>query len=732
MPVAFNEETGELRVLDPGGKWVKPVVAENPDTGERLYRDGEEWKPIPLSANERNAGRVASGLQGLLLGAGDEVTAAVGNPISAAKAAVGAEDEETGGYYQELRKFRDIENRFRRERPVEAFALTGGAGLGGALLTGGAGASTIGARLAPNAGRITQAAATGATYGGAAGFASGEGGLVNRLLSGVFGAGAGGVLGATLEAASPLISRFINSLRGNPALIDPQTGQLNQAGQQAAREAGIDPAQISQQMTREFGERARTAANPEQAAFSAEAASLPVPVRPTRGQITLRPDQQLEESQMAKDVYGTLAGTTMRDAFDAQQQALRANVPEIAQRIGGGQVDELGRGVDNARRALLSAEAASRARINQLYDAARATNGDAFVLGRNVAESLATMRQRLDDNGLTAEVAGRVHGLITRAASSLDDVTQAVGREPNISVGNLFTVRAQLTALQRSSDNIEAAAARQAKRSLDEWMNTAIDEDLIAGEPAVVELWRRAISSRREHARLFQADDLVQRLTERSRDGAQLKLDPQGAVNLIFGRSDTGWATRSGMVRDMQRLRERLGDTSPAWRSLKEEAFLRMARAGEGASTPTGTNFSGAKFAKAWETAQTKSPEVMRTLFTDEERRLVTQFANVARRMTTNVAGGNNTSNTGAAVAQATRRLFTSAVFGPKIAAFLEGVPFIRGLANVGAELRAQSAIMGQLQQGTRPGQPIPQMRALIGPGASATVQQYDGRSSQR
>lgn len=713
MPTAFNKKTGELRVLDQSGKWVEPTLAENPQTRERLYHDGEEWRPVPLSENEEGAGFAASVLQGPTLSLGDELVA-------------GLETLGGGNYGKSLEKFRGIEARYRQANPVTAFAATAGGGLIGGGLHLGRGAMSLVERLLPNAGRIGQAAAVGAGFGAAAGFGSGEGGFEDRAKSAVVGAGLGAGFGAGVEALNPVLSRFVQAIRGRPRLVDP-TGSLTPEGQQAARNAGLDPGQASQALQREFGLAAEQALRPAQAVPVAEAQSLPVPVNLRRGQVTLDPDQQMFETQAAKGVYGQLAGETIRGSDEAQQAALRGNIPAIATRVGGGQVQELGQGVAQAQRVLATAEQASRARVRQLYESARATNGDAFILGRNVGESLVGIRQGLEAEGFTAAAAGRVHNIINGAAEDLARVADDVGREPNISVGNLFGVRQQLSALSRSSDQVEATAAGHAKRALDNWLNTALDEDLIQGDRAVVELWRRAILGRREHARHFQAGDFVEKLTARARDGSgELKLDPQAAVNLIFGRSETGFTSQSGMVRGLTRLRNQLGENSQAWRALKEEAFLRFARSGEGATTPTGRDFSGANFAKAWESALAKSPGTMRLLFTNEERNLISQFARVARRVTTNVRGGANSSNTSAGVAQIVRRLWLSSVMGPRMAAFLEGVPFIRGLSNITHEMRAQNAILRNLERGT----PAPPPLADVSAGAPVIA--GAGVSSQR
>lgn len=751
MPISFNDETGDIHVLDKGGQWVKAQRAENPDTKERYYLDGNEWKTVPLSTAERNAGRAAAVLQGPAMGFGDEFVATLENPIESISAlskyarpgAIAAELAGQGGpstprpgYEKSLEKFRGIESRYRQDSPVESLALTAGGGLVGGGVQAGRGAFNAVASALPRAGRVAQAAATGAGFGAVGGFGSGEGGTAERLVSATFGAGIGAGAGATLEVAIPALARLVQSVRGNPRLWSEQSNRLTPAGEQAAREAGLDPAQASAALQREFATAAQNALRPEEAAAVAQARSLPVPVNLRRGQSTLDPDQQMFESQAGKGVFGPLAGETIRASDEAQQNALRANVPVIQQRIAGTQntrVPELGAGVNQVQQALVANERSAARNVERLYETARS--------GRDASISRPIYNQGVFN------VFNRVLGsydseAIPNTARVLQRFARAIEGQPNAEplVSEMFAIRARLAAIQQATkggDGLEYAASGTAKRELDNWLTQLMDESALSGDPSAVARWRAAIAARREYGRRFESDNMVEKLTsvQPTAEGEAriLKLDPSAAVNLIFGRDDIGWVSKAGLFRDLMTVRRELGPQSSAWHALREEAFMRIARTAEGASGPTGREFSGANFAKAWEQMQAKNPQILRILFNEQERNLISQFATVARRVTTNVKGGNNSSNTSVGNAQVIRRLFTSAFMGPRMAAFLESVPIVRGLQNIGQEMRAQSAVLGRLQQGVRP-QPTPQAvnRAVEGSGgalASALVQQTFGPS---
>lgn len=719
MPAIYNEKTGQLMVPDNQGQWVKAITVQNPETGEKLYLDGNDWKPMPLSKSETYDAKTLSIAQGATANlAGDEFLAGVGAISDAVSSDQGQgwmlpnfTEKVSKGYDKHLRYLRDIDKRYMAQNPAGYLARNIVAGAPVAALTGGPVASGV-RSLAPSLGRVGQAAGVGSVYGAVAGFGGGEGGLANRLESAGQGAAFGAVTGAALEGlVSPLVSRFVSLVRGQPRLYDPTTMTLTVEGQQLAQRAGLNPNEVSSELAKEFATQARNAVDPADAARVAEATTLPVRVPVTRGQATLDPAQQMFESQAYEGVFSPNAQRLMREFRDTQQEALLGNVQRIQNMIGGQSVDEVGQGVQAARQSLINRDQALRARTNQLYQAARNANGQAFVLGSNVAEGLATMRQRLSDNGFTDATAGRVLRLIEGSANDLLDVTRASGQNPDISVGNLFSLRAQLNALGRSSDQVEASAAGQAKRALDELLDNAVTQDFINGDPAVVELWRRAIASRREMAQQFPKGSFAQKLVERSRDGSNnLALDANAAMNLIFNTGGTGWASKAGMVDGLRQIRRLLQNNPQAWNSLREEAFMRIAREAQSTDQRNIVQFSGAKFATAWEKLQRQSPEVWRAMFTEEERNLISQFARVAKRVTTTVPGGRNFSATSAGFASIVKRLFATTFMGPRMASFLEGTPVLKGAQNVGNEMRVTATLRGGFPTAapTPPRVPIP------------------------
>lgn len=185
------------------------------------------------------------------------------------------------------------------------------------LATGGAvGAATRGLGIGIQA--IAQGAGAGATS-----VAGDIGNIVQGSKQGVdlpkaavmtgFGS-AGSVVGA---AAGSLWRRFVTI----PGLIDDATGQLTPKGIEAARSAGIDPADITPDFARSFSKSLATSGNPAQAATDAGLDRFGIPA--TRGQITKDPYFLTQEEGMRRRLYGETAQDTMRGFDQKQQDAIR-------------------------------------------------------------------------------------------------------------------------------------------------------------------------------------------------------------------------------------------------------------------------------------------------------------------------------------------------------------------------------------------------------------------------
>lgn len=497
-------------------------------------------------------------------------------------------------------------------------------------------------------------------------------------------------MGAGFELLGPAAKWAYSQIVRRPQLYNTVTQQLTPLGVQRLKEAGLTPGQITDDFARKFAEEAGKAVTPDDAARLAGAQSLPVPVPLTKGQTTLMPADQMLEDQMLKGVYGQGASTRMSEVIGpegTQQTALRQNLPAIQGQIGATAAPlAAGRGASTLQAEMLARRDALKGQVKTAYDAARDTSAavDIGVVRQGVFDIERAVAGQFDASGIP-----RVSGLLDELKTLVPaDVTDAA-----VLVRSLYDWRRKASTLKGlSGDPVEATAIGAAIKEFDRFTDDMIEKALISGDQSAITAWKEAIALRKELGTKFEGGDLIEDLTMRQYrgGGSVLKVAPEDAANFIFGSSSTGWIPKLNMTRDLARMKNMLGANSQAWNALREEAFMRFARAAEGQMQADIRMISGANFKKAWDDAWSNNSDVMRVLFTPDERKLITQFANTASLVTQPVRGGQNFSNTTAAAAQAAQKLL--GMFGPKVGALLKGfLPLARPAANAVREVQAMN-----------------------------------------
>ncbi len=470
----------------------------------------------------------------------------------------------------------------------------------------------------------------------------------------------------------------------------------------------------------------------DQAAILDQAQSLPVPVNLTRGMVTEAPGQTMSENLLLKGAKGDQAAQLMRDAASERQGAIRGNVEAIENKLTGQAPLQTGEGGAKVSEALNAARDAADKRIGAAYDTARSASDGGYLPAAERPKVAQRLREAVKDYD-PEEI-----GPVTRVLDAFDGSPSSSTLTPT----DLFEARAKLTKLRGTNDPYKGGAAAQAVRALDSYIDDAVKADLISGDPKVVKAWKDAIGERRAFGKLFEGKDLIEDLTARGvhGEGVTLKVAPEDASNLIFGRSGLGAVGRKNLSRDLTRLKTTLGPDSEAWNALRGEAFKRLAREGEGAPEAGQPQFSGQKFLKAWNKLETDNPQVVDTLFGPDERKLITDFAQIAQRATTSVKGGDNPSNSGVLVVKKVlENLWTAiggsvgalggGVLGPGGSAGGAGIGATIGkgldsvMKDMGAVVEAQKALRPKV---ITPPKPLPKyVNRLLGaaPGAVAGIE---------
>lgn len=211
MTIAYNKETDEALYLDDSGAWKPAKIAKNPQTGERLAFDGEEWKPIPSIAEEKQPDPQESSLYDKFMGfseaAQNTMTFGLADKMRglgsmASEALLGGDKSMEEAYIEPKRRRQEFEEQSPKTamaggivgaiaNPLAARAgkwmgaaetlpkAVGRGMAGGGALAGAQAAGESEGDLGERAGQIATASGLGAAFGGA----------VPPAIAGLFGSG---------------------------------------------------------------------------------------------------------------------------------------------------------------------------------------------------------------------------------------------------------------------------------------------------------------------------------------------------------------------------------------------------------------------------------------------------------------------------------------------------------------------------------------------------------------
>lgn len=451
----------------------------------------------------------------------------------------------------------------------------------------------------------------------------------------VFNAAVSGGVTGVFEAFGPAV---VNLMR-RTFQRNVVNGSLTEEGRRILANAGIDADSVDDAFIREFNIRVAQAENAVDAARIAEAQSLPTPVQLSRGDVTRAVQDQALESAAERGALGAGAAEQSAAFRAAQQAQLQANAQAIQARVGGAakpRVAVPGAGMQAAQTNLRTQRDALKGATDAAYTAAKATNAavtpeTAPAIGQAVRESVADF----------ARSAPRVVGL----AQELGKLSQAPegAAVSAVKLKALEGWRAAMSTFTRSADPIERKAAGNALRAYDDFLGNVIDDALLRGDASALEAFKTARGLRRELAQKFEANEIVAKLI----DDHALAVDPNQALNTLFTANTLG--AKRNTTEAVLKIKDLLGDRSPDWAALKEEAFMRLLASQERGNVrgaDAARIFSGDKYATALTQALRNSREMMNALFTRDEIALMEQFGRVATLATNRVEGAVNRSNT--------------------------------------------------------------------------------------
>lgn len=434
--------------------------------------------------------------------------------------------------------------------------------------------------------------------------------------------------GAAGELLGPVVQKAWRAIVGNKAYFNPATGTLTERGAAAARSAGLDPNNLPADVAASFATRfAKTsdaygpgprAANEAASDVATEEFGIPY----TQGQRTGDIGALQAEEATRQGVRGNAAADAVRNFDEGQTESVVSAARGIQDEISAN-----GRAPSMNEAATTVQQGAQRAR-----DAA----------SRGVDDAYAQINKQFADNPprLTGE---SVRGIRETAVRTLRDpemglfgidrqtapLTMQTLRELRIPAVNSGRIKAvtleSIEALRRRINTRLGATDNKAdkrglmilKRSVDQWLDGAIDNAMISGDPAALALLKDARRARYEYGKRFEllnprddAGKFVQKLLDES-------TTPEEIARGAFGATT---AYPQAAARIAGRLKSVLGEDSAEFAAFREMGWMRIVRSAvdEGVDGK-GASFSPRKFVTALSKAINENDSLMKELFTADQ-----------------------------------------------------------------------------------------------------------------
>ncbi len=580
---------------------------------------------------------------------------------------------------------------FAKGAPLAVQALAQGAGAAGASVAGDVAQIPLGADTTPEFGKAVGVGA----FGAAAPF-----------------------LGA---GASALWRKLVTE----PGLFDAAAGKLTSEGEKVAKEAGIDPAQMSKDAASIF---ARTYSMTGDAAKAATRSDIqPFGIPATVGQVSKSKSLLTSEEAMRRGIRGDDAERVMM-AFDKEQQqavkdaALGTKPNSIARNIapnrmfGDTNPQALGtsirEGATQAKEAARAAEGEAWQNVPELKPTAKALDTLPDVLNNRLAD----VHIDSEITPAAAKMAQEVDRFISGEAP--EQVAKVLKNNP---VKTVDQMRRRLLSLSRgASTGEDKRAASSLYDGFNDWIDQAASQNLLDGDVGAAAQLKVARGFTREVREIFQpsgpggrASPAARRLAEVMDEGAS----PESVVNKLLGASGSRGVDQ-GTTQAVTNFKQALDRFAPpdvaksTWDDVRLAYWTRLVQGRNGELLGPTAMLNNIK------TAFANQRSIVQSLYTPEEQKLIQQFRRALETISYTPPNASGSGYTAVGLAQdAIGKLFNSVIsaFGlntkaAQTALALTGVPKRYG------EAAAKAAVNQAVK--ARPANLAP---AIVGGGAAVS-----------
>ena len=488
----------------------------------------------------------------------------------------------------------------------------------------------------------------------------------------------GGVAGKKIADVG---AGIVNMFKSKPDALFDANGILKPKVAADLQKAGIDPETVTPDTLAQISAKVNQKIDPLEAKRLVEAETLPVPVPMTAGAVTGSKGQQLFEDMAASGGFGQTAENIMAGQRAKTQDAIQQNIPAIRDEIGKGSetITEIGQAGPGAQEFLVTQRARASKSADDLYTRARSSN-PAFMDQAEADVMVDRITNEMSENFEFENIPGTAK-FLTQMRDIVSD---------GADIRKLFALRARITNQSKELGQAGSSAGKL-KDLLDDELTSALETALIYGDEAAVLRWKTAIRNYKDFSNTWNSKGgILNILTEETiKDGTKssLKVSPERASNVIFKASGK-LSNNPQVVQQLTTLKNKLPQEQ--WNQIRQEAFLRLARAGQTQKAGV-DSFSGDMFRKELKRLMSDNKGMLKTLFSPKELSLINQFASVSARAT---GGSVNASNSANASFNALGKL--AAAFGAtNLGTYMTRAVGINTVRNLYGSARAQISTRG-------------------------------------
>lgn len=396
-----------------------------------------------------------------------------------------------------------------------------------------------------------------------------------------------GAAGGVFEGLSGPIARgWMRIFRENPVTPD---GRLTGEAADAARRAGLDPADMEERLARSFARDQSRAAIPEEVAGKFRTGEFDIPT--TFGQRAKRPDALGVEEEMRRGLMGRDAQSIMQDFDRRQRQAIEGAVfdgvggrvaPSAAARDPRGLGDSIRAGATGARDRLDETATRMWGEVGEMAPQQGAFQPLPGILRKSIDD----VNVRIDPK-LTPTADIMMRDLDRYAAGRIPKSQYALLPEEVRKLDVDQMRRRLLAARESAATATDARAARAIYDGFNEWIDEAAARHLLSGSPDSAAALRAARGFTRETKELLKPRRQDGRVTPAARRLSQV-LDEadsgEGVVRALFGSSGPGSAPPEGSVQAVRHMRDLLtrNGQEQVWDDVRMAYWLRLAQDPQG------------------------------------------------------------------------------------------------------------------------------------------------------